>query len=122
LVAWLVIFDIATGVALCVLRPWARDPVARLAALVGVLALALNIMQRLKRGAKACADLQEKCRDHLGRKLNVVSWVCFDQGIVLAVDSILPALCMLLSGLVHATVGAWVVCAAVHGKLPLSLP
>lgn len=115
-------FEMATGVALCVLRPWAWDSVARLAALAGVLALTQSILQRLERGAKACADLQEKCRDHLGRKLDVVSCVCFGQGIVLAVDVMLPALCILLSALVHATVGAWVVCAAVHGKLPLSLP
>jgi hypothetical protein len=78
-------------------------------------------MQRLERAAKACADLQEKCRDHLGRKLDVVSCICIDQGIVQSVNFILPALRIVLSGLAHATVGAWVVCAAVHGKLPLSL-
>jgi hypothetical protein len=75
----------------------------------------------LQQGSKACADLQDKCKDHMGSRLSVVSYVCLYQGILLVVRGMLPTYIWLWSALVDATVGAWVVCLAVHGKLPSSL-
>lgn len=75
----------------------------------------------LCQGAKACADLHKECKDHQGSNLSVVSLLCCEQGTLVALDIIMPVFCFMLSGVVNAVVGAWVVCVAVHGKLPCSL-
>lgn len=95
--------------------PWMQDPAT------GLLSFAAVLVVLLQQGSKVCADLQDKCSNHLGSKLSVVSVVCFDQGIALVVEVLLPFLCVLWSGVVDTTVGAWVVCLAVHGKPPWSL-
>jgi hypothetical protein len=118
--AWVLCFwslGVATAVVICVLRPWPwmQDSAACLAALVAIWAL-------LQGGAKACADLHKDCKDHLGGQLSVLSRVCLDQGILLAVEFMSLAFINWWSVVLDATVGAWVVCLAVHGKLPPSLP
>lgn len=118
--AWVLCFwwlGAGFAVAGCVLRLWwlLQNLAACLAALLGICVL-------LQNGAKACADLHEKVKDHLGGPLSVLSLVCIDQGILLALAFMSPTVSNVLFGVVDATVGAWVVCLAVHGKLPLSLP
>jgi hypothetical protein len=94
---------------------WTQHPVTDL------LFFAVVLCNLLPQGSKACADLQDKCSDHMGNKLSVASAVCFDQGFTLAVGGVMPFLDIMWSGVVDATVGAWVVCIIVHSKQPWRL-
>lgn len=72
-------------------------------------------------GAKACADLHEKCKDQLGFKLSVLSINTARQGVDWFASMVAPVCTSLATVVLDSTIGTWVVCCAVHAQLPWQL-
>jgi hypothetical protein len=67
----------------------------------------MSIMLTLHQGAKAAADLHEKCKDRTGVKLAVWSRSTISSGVRLFAGYAVPMFCWLLYWVLSTTIGTW---------------